>query len=83
MLFGDAGQALDRAFEQIESTILPQIAIILDTLVAAAETGAPDERAQRAELATIALMLDTLARDIEATARPAGQPVAEPARMEA
>ena len=48
---------LEEAFERIEETILPCIAMMLDTL--------PDPKALAAELRTLALELEELTRSVE------------------
>ena len=63
----DQQTRLDEAFERIEETILPCIAMMLDTLseAAMAEGEALDRAAFSAELRTLALQLETLTQEIE------------------
>lgn len=63
----DQQQRLDDAFERIESTILPCIAMMLDTLLDAAEIGGTGVSpvAYAAELRTLGLQLEELTREIE------------------
>jgi len=57
---------LDEAFERIEETILPCIAMMLDTLVAASESVAENERRfLAAELSTLAAELEELTKTVE------------------
>ena len=57
---------LEEAFERIEETILPCIAMMLDTLLdASAGLGETDPKALAAELRTLALELEELTRSVE------------------
>ncbi len=58
---------VDDAFDRIEDTILPCIAMMLDTLseAAAAEGETLDRAAFRADLRTLSLQLETLTQEIE------------------
>ena len=68
---------LEEAFERIEETILPCIALMLESLIdASAEIGTIDPRALAAELRTVAAELEELTQAVERSS-PA---LAEPAR---
>ena len=57
---------LDEAFERIEETILPCIAMMLDTLIDASESVAENERRfLAAELKTLAAELGELTKAVE------------------
>jgi hypothetical protein len=57
---------LEEAFERIEETILPCIAMMLDTLLdVSAEVGAADPKTLAAELRTLAAELEELTRTVE------------------
>ena len=57
---------LDEAFERIEETILPCIAMMLDTLIDASESVPGDDRRfLAAELKILAAELKTLAAELE------------------
>jgi hypothetical protein len=57
---------LEEAFERIEETILPCVAMMLDTLIEASEHVAPDERRFLiGELKTLACELEELTRAVE------------------
>ena len=57
---------LEEAFERIEETILPCIAMMLETLIDASESVAPDERRfLAAELKTLAAELEELTKAVE------------------
>ena len=57
---------LEEAFERIEETILPCVAMMLDTLIEASEHVAPEERRFLiGELKTLAAELEELTRSIE------------------
>ena len=57
---------LDEAFERIEETILPCIAMMLDTLMEASEAVAENERRfLAAELRTLSAELEELTRAVE------------------
>jgi len=69
MAFVDVNQQqarLDEAFERIEETILPCIAMMLETLLAASAGAArTDPKALAAELQTLAAQLEELTRAVE------------------
>jgi len=57
---------LEEAFERIEETILPCIAMMLETLLdASAGVGESDPKALAAELQTLAAQLEELTRAVE------------------
>ena len=57
---------LDEAFERIEETILPCIAMMLETLLdASAGMGETDPKALAAELQTLAAQLEELVQTVE------------------
>jgi len=57
---------LEEAFERIEETILPCIAMMLDTLLdVSAEVGAADPKTLAPELRTLAAELEELTRTVE------------------
>jgi uncharacterized protein involved in exopolysaccharide biosynthesis len=57
---------LEEAFDRIEETILPCIAMMLETLLeASAEVGQVDSKALAAELQTLAAELEELTRAVE------------------
>ena len=57
---------LEEAFERIEETILPCIAMMLETLIDASESVAPEERRfLAAELKTLAAELEELTKAVE------------------
>ena len=57
---------LDEAFERIEETILPCIAMMLETLIEASEHVAPEERRFLVgELKTLAAELEELTKAVE------------------
>ena len=57
---------LEEAFDRIEETILPCIAMMLETLLAASdEMGQTDPKALAAELHTLATELEQLTRTVE------------------
>jgi len=57
---------LEEAFERIEEAILPCIAMMLETLIDASESVAPDERRfLAAELKTLAAELEELTKAVE------------------
>ena len=59
-------ERLDEAFERIEETILPCIAMMLDTLLdASANLSDIDPKALAAELQTLAAELEELTRAVE------------------
>jgi uncharacterized protein YfcZ (UPF0381/DUF406 family) len=62
----DEQARLDDAFERIEETILPCIAMMLDTLIDASESVAAEERRfLAAELETLAAELEELTKAVE------------------
>lgn len=62
----DQQARLDEAFERIEETILPCIAMMLDTLLdASANLSSIDPKALAAELQTLAAELEELTRAVE------------------
>ena len=62
----DQQARLDEAFERIEETILPCIAMMLDTLLdASANLDQLDPKALAAELQTLAAELEELTRAVE------------------
>ena len=62
----DEQARLDEAFERIEETILPCIAMMLDTLIDASESVAAEERRfLAAELKTLAAELEELTKAVE------------------
>ena len=66
MRHAKAQTRLDDAFERIEETILPCIAMILETLVDASEAiPATDRRFLAAELETLAAELEVLTKAVE------------------
>ncbi|HEY0412481.1 MAG TPA: hypothetical protein VGD66_05005 [Allosphingosinicella sp.] len=77
MAEADPRQSLEEAFDRIEETILPSLAMMLDTLLEAASLARPgaDAEVYAAELRTIGYQLEALTRQVEAAspARPAAQ----------
>ena len=66
MLSGDQNQRLADAFERIEGTILPCIAMMLDTLLdASRDIRETDPKALVAELQILAAELEELTRSVE------------------
>ena len=66
---------IEEAFERIEETILPCIAMMLETLIDASESVEGDERRfLAAELKTLAAELEELTRRSSAPARPIVEP---------
>ena len=66
MANGEQQSRLDDAFERIEETILPCIAMMLDTLIDASESVAENERRfLAAELKTLAAELEELTKAVE------------------
>lgn len=66
MPMSDQQDRLDEAFEKIEETILPCIAMMIDTLIEASESVAESERRFLvAELKTLAVELEELTRTVE------------------
>jgi hypothetical protein len=68
MADAQARQELEEAFERIEETILPSLAMMLDTLLDAAALARPgaDGEAFAAELRTLGCQLEALTREVEA-----------------
>jgi hypothetical protein len=61
----------ERAFDQIESTILPGIALTLEALLdAAGSSPSGGDAARSAELRAIASQLTTVVRQLEAVTKP-------------
>ena len=89
----DQQARLEEAFERIEETILPCIAMMLDTLIDASESVAENERRfLAAELKTLAAELEELTKAVErsspamsspANTRPATSPRAASATIRA
>ena len=74
---------LEEAFERIEETILPCIAMMLDTLLdASAKLAEIDPKVLAAELQTLAAELEELTRAVERSRRPMSSPanIASPER---
>ncbi len=66
MATADQQARLEEAFERIEETILPCIAMMLETLLdASAELGTTSPKALAAELQTLAAELEELTRTVE------------------
>jgi hypothetical protein len=66
MIGADQQQKLSDAFERIEGTILPCIAMMLETLLdASREIGEADPKVLAAELQTLAAELEELTRSVE------------------
>ncbi len=66
MATGEQQSRLEEAFERIEETILPCIAMMLDTLIDASESVAENERRfLAAELKTLAAELEELTKAVE------------------
>jgi hypothetical protein len=66
MANGEQQTRLEEAFERIEETILPCIAMMLDTLIDASESVAENERRfLAAELKTLAAELEELTKAVE------------------
>jgi hypothetical protein len=66
MTTADQQARLDEAFERIEETILPCIAMMLETLLdASAGVAETDPKALAAELQTLAAQLEELTRAVE------------------
>ena len=66
MITADQQARLEEAFERIEETILPCIAMMLETLLAASTgIGDTDPKALAAELQTLAAELEQLTRAVE------------------
>jgi hypothetical protein len=68
MAEADPRLSLEQAFDRIEETILPSLAMMLDTLLEAAALARPGEDGEvyAAELRTIGYQLEELTRQIEA-----------------
>lgn len=69
MAKGGAEAGLDEAFEQIERSILPSLTLVLDTLIEAAGLARPAQDADTYahELRSLAIQLEALTRQVEAT----------------
>ena len=66
MATADQQARLEEAFERIEETILPCIAMMLESLLdASAEVGNTDPKALAAELQILAVELEALTRAVE------------------
>jgi hypothetical protein len=66
MIGADQNQKLADAFERIEGTILPCIAMMLETLLdASRDINAADPKVLVAELQTLAAELEELTRSVE------------------
>ena len=66
MADADSRRQLDEAFERIEETILPCIAMMLDSLIDASESVEGDQRRfLAAELKTLAAELEELTQAVE------------------
>ena len=66
MPLSDQQARLDEAFEKIEETILPCIAMMIDTLIDASEAVPENERRFLvAELKTLSVELEELTRTVE------------------
>jgi hypothetical protein len=80
----DPRLSLELAFERIEETILPSLAMMLDTLLEAATLARPGEDCEvhAAELRTIGYQLEDLTRQIEAMS-PAHLDIEAPAKIRA
>jgi len=66
MANGEQQARLEEAFERIEETILPCVAMMLETLLDASESVAADERRfLAAELRTLAAELEELTKAVE------------------
>jgi hypothetical protein len=66
MATADQQARLEEAFERIEETILPCIAMMLESLLAASdEVGHTSPKALAAELQTLAAELEELTRSLE------------------
>ena len=66
MATADLQARLEEAFDRIEETILPCIAMMLETLLdASAGVGETDPKALAAELRTLAAELEELTRAVE------------------
>jgi hypothetical protein len=65
----DPRLSLEQAFDRIEATILPNLSMVLEALLdaATAARAGEDADAQAAELRAIALQLEELTRQVEAT----------------
>jgi hypothetical protein len=68
----DPRLSLEQAFDRIEETILPSLSTMLDALLHAATAARAGEDAdiRAAELRNIALQLEELTRQVEATSHP-------------
>lgn len=68
MADGDSNRRLEEAFERIEETILPSLALMLDAMLEAAAMARPghDGEVFAAELRTLGFQLEALTREVEA-----------------
>jgi hypothetical protein len=74
----DQQARLEEAFERIEETILPCIAMMLETLLdVSAGAGETDPKALAAELRTLAAELEDLTRTVERSSPAPGEPGAD------
>ncbi len=73
-----ADPRLDEALDRIESTILPSISLMLDTLLDAAALAGPgvNGAVYAAELRTVALQLEELTRQMDGLTPPAADQAA-------
>jgi hypothetical protein len=80
----DPRLSLEQAFDRIEESILPSLAMMLDTLLEAATLARPgaDCEVHAAELRTIGYQLEELTRQIEAMS-PAHRDIETPVRIRA
>ena len=64
----DSKRQLDEAYERIEETILPSLALMLDAMLDAAALARPghDGEVFAAELRTLGFQLEALTREVEA-----------------
>jgi hypothetical protein len=67
---GDAELSLEQALGRIEESILPNLALMLDSLLDAASLARPgaDAEAHAAEIRTLAVELESVGRQVEALA---------------
>lgn len=72
----DRRDAIDEAFERIEETMLPSVAMMLDTLLDAASMARAgyDCEAHAAELRALASQLELLTRQLEAISLSSADP---------
>ena len=64
---GDIKESLDEAFDRLEESILPSLAMMLDSLLDAASLARPgaDAATYAVELRTLALELESVTRQVE------------------